>query len=62
MPASMQDQLQKTIKNIKRKSEVQWHIIEGLDHSLNILKQIREEKDKKNLQLEEDVLKTASLT
>ena len=40
---------------------MQWQIIEGLDHSLNILKQIREEKDKKNLQIEEEIIKTVSL-
>ena len=46
------------MKNIKRKSDAQWQIIESLDSSMNVLKQIREEKDKKNLMYEDEILKT----
>lgn len=56
----MNDQIEEMIKTLKRKSDFQWQMIEGIDGSLNVLKQIREEKDKKNLQMEEDVLKTVS--
>ncbi|CDW81634.1 UNKNOWN [Stylonychia lemnae] len=52
--------IQKAMKNIKRKSDAQWQIIESLDTSMNVLKQIREEKDRKNLQLEEEILKVQS--
>jgi hypothetical protein len=48
------------MKTLRRKQDVQWQVIESLDTSLNILKQLREEKDRKNLQMEEEVLKTAS--
>lgn len=41
--------IQKAMKTIKRKSDAQWQIIESLDHNMNVLKQLREEKDKKNL-------------
>ena len=41
--------LQKTMKTIKNKSEAQWEVIESLDNQMNVLKHIREEKDKKNL-------------
>jgi len=46
------------MKTIKRKSDAQWSIIESLDSQMNVLKQLREEKDKKNLQLEDDILKS----
>lgn len=51
--------IQKAIKTIKHKSEAQWEIIASLDDQINILKDLREEKDMKNLQLEEDIIKSS---